>query len=197
LQPSPLASLLREEARTVVLGAFAPLASFALFHLVTVFPLSWVVLTSSEAPLRFLVIELVGAVVGLVAVIASGILADRFGGRKVLAVSAALIGAYSGFAPQLLSKGPGGEWSYVLLGFALLGLGFGQSSGALNYRFSSKHRYTGAGTTATAAWFIGAGFAPLVALLLASSFGLISVGAYLLSGAVCTLAALALNRLED
>jgi MFS family permease len=196
LQPSPLASLLREEGRTVVLGAFAPLASFALFHLVTVFPLSWVVLTSSEAPLRFLVIELVGAVVGLVAVIASGILADRFGGRKVLAVSAALIAAYSGFAPQLLSKGPGGEWPYVLLGFALLGLGFGQSSGALNYRFSSKHRYTGAGTTATAAWFIGAGFAPLVALLLASSFGLISVGAYLLSGAVCTLAALALNRLK-
>ena len=194
LQPSLLSDLLREEGRIVVLGAFAPLASFALFHLVTVFPLSWAVLTSSDAALHFLVIELVGAAVGLVAVAASGALADRFGGRTVLGASALLIAAYSGFAPQLLSKGPAGEWTYVVLGFALLGLGFGQSSGALNSSFSSKHRYTGAGTTATAAWFIGAGFAPLVALLLATTFGLISVGGYLLSGAMCTLIALALSR---
>lgn len=194
LQPSPVAELFREEWRTVILGAFAPLASFALFHLVTVFPLSWVVLKSSDAPLRFLVIELVGAAVGLLAVALSGLVADRIGGRTVLGVSAVLIGAYSGFAPQLLDRGPVGEWTYVLLGFGLLGLAFGQSSGALNGSFSSRHRYTGAGTTATAAWFIGAGFAPLVALLLASTFGLISVGAYLLSGAICTLLALALDR---
>lgn len=193
LQPSRVSELFREEGWTVVLGAFAPLASFALFHLVTVFPLSWVVLTSSDAPLRFLVIELVGAAIGLIAVVLSGVLADRVGSRIVLGISAVLIAAYSGFAPQLLGEGPRGEWIYTLLGFALLGLAFGQSSGTLNSRFSSKHRYTGAGTTATAAWFIGAGFAPLVALLLASTFGIISVGAYLLSGAVCTLVALALS----
>jgi hypothetical protein len=33
-----------------------------------------------------------------------------------------------------------------------------------------------------------------VALFLASRFGLWSVGAYLLSGAICTLAALAINK---
>ena len=197
LQPSGVSDLFREEGRTVILGAFAPLASFALFHLVTVFPLSWVVLASGEAPLHFLVIELVGAVVGLVAVVLSGTIADRTSRRAVLGVSAVLIGAYSGFAPQLLGKGYAGEWIYMLLGFALLGLAFGQSSGAVNGRFSSKHRYTGAGTTATASWFLGAGFAPLVALLLASHFGLISVGAYLLSGAICTLLALALDRRWD
>ena len=194
LQPSSVTELFREEGRTVILGAFAPLASFALFHLVTVFPLSWVVLTSGEAPVRFLTIELVGALVGLVAVALSGLLADRVGRRMLLGVSAGLIAAYSGFAPQLLGTGPSGEWTYMLLGFLLLGLSFGQSSGAVNSNFSPKHRYTGAGTTATAAWFIGAGFAPLAALLLASNFGLISVGAYLLSGALCTLAALAFNR---
>ncbi|HWK34707.1 MAG TPA: MFS transporter, partial [Sphingomonas sp.] len=43
-------------------------------------------------------------------------------------------------------------------------------------------------------WLIGAGFAPLVALTLASWFGLWSVGVYLLSGAICTLAALAINK---
>ena len=194
LQPSPVTELFREEGRTVILGAFAPLASFALFHLVTVFPLSWVVLTSGEAPVRFLTIELVGALVGLLAVALSGLIADRVGRRTLLGVSAGLIAAYSGFAPQLLGKGPAGEWTYMLLGFLLLGLSFGQSSGAVNGNFSPRHRYTGAGTTATAAWFIGAAFAPLAALFLASTFGLLSVGAYLLSGAVCTLAALAFNR---
>jgi MFS family permease len=64
----------------------------------------------------------------------------------------------------------------------------------VNSSFSLRHRYTGAGTTATASWFIGAAFAPLAALLLATHFGLLAVGAYLLSGAICTLAALAINR---
>jgi len=194
LQPSPVFEMFREEGRTVVLGAFAPLASFALFHLVTVFPLSWVVLTSGEAPVRFLIIEMVGALVGGVAVLLSGVVADQVGRRTLLGVSAALIGAYSGFAPQLLGEGHVGEWVYMVLGFLLLGLAFGQSSGVMNNSFSPRHRYTGAGTTATAAWLIGAGFAPLAALLLASNFGLISVGAYLLSGAICTLTALAINK---
>ncbi len=38
------------------------------------------------------------------------------------------------------------------------------------------------------------GFAPLVALGATSKFGLIAVGIYLLSGAVCTLIALRVNR---
>jgi MFS family permease len=194
LQPSPVVEMLRAEWRTVVLGAFAPLASFAMFHLVTVFPLSWVVLNTNEPPVRFLIIEIVGAVVGVIAVIASGLLADRIGRRTVLGVSAALIAAYSGFAPQLLGRGAVGEWTYMMLGFVLLGLAFGQSSGVVNGSFSSRHRYTGAGTTATASWLIGAGFAPFAALFLASNFGLLAVGAYLLSGALCTLAALGLNR---
>lgn len=80
LQPSRLSDLVREEGRTVILGAFTPLASFALFHLVTVFPLSWVVLAGGDASLRFLVIELVGAGVGLATVALSGLLADRLGG---------------------------------------------------------------------------------------------------------------------
>jgi len=193
LQPTPVGELFREEGRTVILGAFAPLASFALFHLVTVFPLSWVVLKGEPAA-HFLVIELVGAAVGLIAVVLSGYIADRIGRRTLLGVSAAFIAAYSGFAPQLLGTGTTGEWVYMILGFILLGLSFGQSSGAVNSSFSARRRYTGAGTTATASWFIGAGFAPLAALFLASSFGLLAVGAYLLSGAACTLAALGLNR---
>jgi MFS family permease len=139
-------------------------------------------------------VEMVGAVVGLLAILASGLLADRFGRRTLLGASAVLIGVYSGFAPQLLGQGRSGEAVYMILGFLLLGLAFGQSAGAVNASFSAARRYTGAAITSDLAWLIGAGFAPLAALLLASQFGLLSVGAYLLSGAVCTLVALALNK---
>jgi len=194
LQPSPAFATLFRQWRTIVLGAFAPLSSFALFHLVTVFPLSWVTLFSREDPVRFLAIEIVGAMVCVLAIMASGLIADRVGRRAVLGVSAVLIGAYSGFAPQLLNGGSLGEIVYMLGGFVLLGLAFGQSSGAVNASFPGEYRYTGAAIVANSAWLIGAGFAPLVALTLASRFGLWSVGAYLLSGAAGTLAALAINK---
>lgn len=194
LQPSPPFRTLRSEWRVITLGAFAPLASFALFHLVTVFPLSWVQLNNLDQPLRFLILEAIGALVCVFAIMASGFLADRVGRRAVLGVSAALIGAYSGFAPQLLGAGQLGEAVYMLGGFVLLGLAFGQSSGAVNNNLPPEHRYTGAAIVANSAWFIGAAFAPLVALLLASRFGLWSVGLYLLSGVICTLVALAINR---
>ncbi|WP_334654952.1 MFS transporter [Sphingomonas panaciterrae] len=194
LQPSPAFATMFRERRTIILGAFAPLASFALFHLVTVFPLSWVTLEVGEDPVRFLGIEALGAVVCVLAILASGVIADRVGRRAVLGVSAALIAVYSGFAPRLLDGGQVGETIYMIGGFALLGLAFGQSSGAVNSNFPPESRYTGAAIVANAAWVIGAGFAPLVALFLASRFGLWSVGLYLLSGAICTLGALAINK---
>ena len=194
LQPSPPFETLRREWRTIVLGAFAPLASFALFHLVTVFPLSWVSLEYKEDPVRFLLIELIGAIVCMLAMLASGPIADRVGRRAVLGVSAALIGAYSGFAPQLLGAGQIGQIIYMFSGFVLLGLAFGQSSGITNNSFAPHYRYTGAAIVANSAWFLGAGFAPLIALFLASRLGLWSVGLYLLSGALCTLGALAINK---
>ena len=194
LQPSPPFRTLASEWRTILLGAFAPLASFALFHLVTVFPLSWVSLFEQQEPVRFLLIEAVGSVICLLAILASGIIADRVGRRAVLGVSAVLIGAYSGFAPQLLSAGSVGEVVYMFGGFVLLGLSFGQSTGVVNGNFPAVHRYTGAAIVSNSAWFICAGFAPLVALFLASRLGLWSVGLYLLSGVICTLAALAINK---
>ena len=194
LQPSPPFETLFKSWRPIVLGAFAPLASFALFHLVTVFPLSWVALNTDPRPLRFLIIEMIAAIIGVLAIVASGWLADRVGRRMVLGVSAALIGAYSGFAPQLLNAGVPGEALYMFGGFVLLGLAFGQSSGVVNDLFEPQYRYTGAAIVANSAWFLGAGFAPLVALFLASRFGLWSVGLYLLSGVACTLGALTLSQ---
>ncbi|MEG3175174.1 MFS transporter [Sphingomonas sp. RB3P16] len=194
LVPAPVLATVRKQGRTIALGALAPLASFALFHMVTVFPLSWVFLYTKSNPERFLVIELVGAAIGLIAIVASGYLADRVGRRTLLGASALAIAVFSGFAPQLLGAGELGEVIFMVIGFALLGVSFGQSSGVVASEFSGESRYTGAALTSDIAWLVGAGFAPLVALYLSSHFGLVAGGAYLLSGALATLLALWLNK---
>jgi MFS family permease len=194
LEPAAITDTLRATGRNIVIGAFAPLASFALFHIVTVFPLSWVFLFTQQGVARFLVIQSVGAAFGVAAIVVSGWIADRTGRRTLLAVTAGMIAAFSGFAPQLLSAGEGGEAAFMLAGFVLLGLSFGQSSGAVAASFPAAFRYTASALTSDLAWLFGAGFAPLVALAVSARFGLIFAGAYLLSGAVCTLLALMINR---
>jgi MFS family permease len=194
LEPAPVFETLQAEWPNIVIGAFTPLASFALFHMVTVFPLSWIFLFTKQPPARFLTIELIGAAIGVLALLASGLVADRIGRRQLLGATAAAIAAFSGFAPQLLDGGDIGESVFMILGFVLLGLSFGQASGAVASNFSPRYRYTASAITSDFAWMFGAGFAPLVALVLASRFGLISSGLYLLSGAMCTVFVLWLNR---
>ncbi len=197
LEPKPVVQTLRAERHNVIIGALAPLASFALFHMVTVFPLSWIFLFTEQGPGRFLIIEMVAAAFGVIAIIASGWIADRVGRRTLLGASAVAIAAFSGFAPQLLNGGDVGETLFMVIGFILLGVSFGQSSGSMASNFSRTNRYTASALTSDFAWLFGAGFAPLVALLLSSHFGLLSSGAYLLSGAICTLVVLVLSQKLD
>ncbi|WP_419898859.1 MFS transporter [Roseomonas sp. USHLN139] len=194
LQPTTVFSLLDQEGRTVLIGAFVPLASFALFHLVTVFPLAWIALNTDRSPADFMSVQLMGAGLCVVSVVISGLLADRIGRRSQLAIGAVLIGGFALASPFLLNGGRHGETLFVLIGFTLLGLSFGQASGALASNFSQRFRYTGAALTSDLAWLLGAAFAPLVALSLSDLIGPAAVGGYLLSGVLCTLAALRVNR---
>ena len=195
LQPAPVRDLFRDRGRDVVIGAFAMLASYALFHIVTIFPISWILLFSDRSASEFLMVQVLGAFLAAGGIVVSGLIADRIGRPRTLAVMAAVIAMFSGFAPTLLEGGVAGENTFVLVGFVLLGLSYGQAAGAVTANLGPTYRYTGAALTSDLAWLIGAAFAPLVALGLCANFGLAYLGAYLLSGALCTLAALGLSRM--
>ncbi|MDR6290687.1 MFS family permease [Inquilinus ginsengisoli] len=194
LEAQRVSVTMKQQGANILVGAFVPLATFALFHLVTVFPLSWVSLYTDHNAGDFLMTEFAGAVLGTIGIVASGLIADRTGRRTLLAVCAVLIAIFSFVTPMLLGGGPTARVVFVLVGFALLGLSFGQAAGAVASNFPNRDRYTASALTSDIAWMVGAGFAPFVALALSSRFGLALVGAYLLSGAVCTLAALRVNR---
>lgn len=197
LVPSPVLELVRKRGSALVLGAFVPLASFALFHLVTIFPVSWINLYTNRSVSEFMIVQMAGAVICAGAIITSGLIADQIGRRRQLILSAALVGLFSVssiIAPLLFGDSLAGQTVYVIIGFGLLGLSYGQTAGAVASSFGVQYRYTGAALTHDFAWLIGAGFAPLVALTLSSEFGLAWVGLYLLSGTICTLVALWLDR---
>jgi MFS family permease len=194
LDPAPVGELVRTQGGNIVIGAMAALASYALFHLVTVFPLSWIQLYDTRPIVDFLQLQMWGAGLAVVGMLASGIIADKVGRRTTLGTLAALIAVYSAFTPMMINGGETGQNLFILLGFLLLGLSYGQAAGATTANFQQRFRYTGAALTADLAWLVGAAFAPLVALGLSAHFGLGYVSLYLLSGAVVSLAALSLNR---
>lgn len=194
LEPTNVIELTKTQGSNVLIGALAALASYALFHLVTVFPLSWIQLYENRSVSDFLIVQVWGAGLAIVGVLLSGIIADKVGRRTTLGTLAALIAVFSAFVPMLMDGGETGQNTFILVGFALLGLSYGQAAGAVTANFQAKFRYTGAALTSDLAWLVGAAFAPLVALGLGANFGLGYVSLYLLSGAVGSLAALSLNR---
>lgn len=194
LDPAYLHELLPAQGHHIVIGAFAALASYALFHLVTVFPLSWVALFANGDVDDFMKMELLGAAFAAVAMPMSGLIADKIGRRNFLGMLAVAIGVFALFAPFMLGGGKPGQAAFILIGFVLLGLSYGQSAGSVTSNFLPHFRYTGAALTADMAWLLGAAFAPVVALFLSSRFGLVSLSVYLLSGVVCTLVALRVNK---
>jgi len=194
LHPFGTIEMVRTQGYNLFIGAFASLASYALFHLVTIFPLSWIALTRSQAIPDVLIVEIIGAVIGIAGTFASGVIADRVGRRTTLGLLAVLIAFFAIAAPWLLNSGTTGQDAFILIGFALLGLSYGQSSGTATANFLPRYRYTGAALTTDLAWLIGAAFAPLVVLWLSAQFGLGAISLYLLSGSACTLLALRINR---
>ena len=194
LEPAGVKDMTRSQGRNVLIGAMAALASYTLLYLVTVFPLSWIALYAERPAVDFLLLQMAGAGLAACGVLASGVLADRIGRRNTLGTMACLIAAFSGCIPALLDGGEAGHKVFILVGFGLFGLSYGQAAAAITANFPAKSRYTGAALASDLAWLAGAAFAPLAALGLSAHFGLEYVSLYLLSGALCTLAALSVNR---
>lgn len=194
LEPCSTAQLVREQKGNLVLGALTPLASYALFHLVTFFPLSWMMLEGSRSAQWVLTIEVLASLVFAAAMPLSGRLADRLGRRRLLGILAVLTGLWSLVAPLLLSRLGTLQDVYLLSGALLLGLSYAQAAGPVTSNFPAKFRYYGAALSTDLAWLCGAAFAPLIVLAVAAQVGLYAISLYLLSAVVCTTSALMFNR---
>lgn len=102
-----------------------PLAAYALFHMVAIFPLGHIKLFAELPVSGLLLMQMADGFLAVFTCILSDPLADRFGRRLFLIVVTAVIGILSFFIIGLLDR----AWVFVLFDFGLLGLSFGQSDG--------------------------------------------------------------------
>ncbi|MEM6634602.1 MAG: MFS transporter [Pseudomonadota bacterium] len=181
-QSAPYLDLISTQWRPILLSTMMPLASYALFHLVTVFPLAYTVIYTDIPIDRIILLQLLGGVLAVLTVIAAGVLADKYHKRGVLWVSIALMIPLC-FTLPLLDTRPA---IYILFGFAILGLAYGQASAIVPNRYPPEYRYSGTALSTNLSWIVGAAFAPLVGLALTAWFGIWATAFYLLSGIVVT-----------
>ncbi len=193
LTPSPLGELLQKRRKDILLAAMVPMGTYALFHLVTIFPLAWVILFPEKFSLTNLFfLQIVGAFLCLGTMLISGRIADRIGRARTMWYGAGAIALFCLPAPMFGNTLIGAQ-AFILAGFALLGFTQAQSAGAVNCCFDPEDRYSGALVTHELAWLMGAAFAPLIALVLGKIFGNGGPAFYLLTGALVSLYALRIN----
>ena len=188
----PLASVLRDHTRTLVLATFAAVTTFVVFYLMTVFTLSWGTSTLGFSRQRFLLLQIVGVLFFAATVPLSAALAERHGRRTLLiASSVATIGFGFAFG-GLFAGGAVQVGVFLSLGLGLMGFTYGPLGTALSELFPTAVRYTGASVAFNLAGILGGSLAPYIATWLARDYGLAYVGYYLAAAGAITLVAMLL-----
>lgn len=187
----PLFSILQSYKWELFFGTFAAVATFVTFYLMTVFSLSWATTHLGFSRRDFLIIELFAILFFVIGIPLSAVLADRFGRRLVLLLVSAAIGLFGLSFSYFMDSGSTFLITFfVCLGMGLMGLTYGPLGTFLSELFPTEVRYTGASMTFNLAGILGASFAPLIAIWLATSYGIAYVGYYLSVAAVITFVAL-------
>jgi metabolite-proton symporter len=186
----PLALLLGQHAKPLILGAMAMAVCYALFYITTVFSLSYGTATLHIPRSQFLGMLCVAVVFMAVATPLAAWAGDRYGRRPVL-LSAGSFALLSGFllAPMLGSGSTLQITAFLSLELFLMGATFAPMGALLPELFPTQVRYTGAGTAYNLGGILGASFAPYIAQKLVNTGGLAWVGGYVSVAAAISLGA--------
>ena len=159
----PLTAILRDHLAALIQGSLAIVVCYALFYIATVYALGYGVRALGISRAHFLGL-LCGAVVFMaLATPLSAALADRFGRRPVLLVSAVIAIAVGLAMPALLSAGTAGVFAFLALALGAMGLTFAPLGALLPELFPVPVRYTGAASAYNLGGILGASFAPSLA----------------------------------
>jgi len=189
----PMLTVLRHHARELFAGILVCLATFVLFYLMTVFALYWGTSALHYNRGTFLIIQLVGILFFGLTIPLSAVLAER-GRRRVMFGVNLLIAVFGLFLAPLFSAGFSGALTMTILGLALMGLTYGPLGTIVSELFPTAVRYTGSSLAFNLAGILGASLAPYIATWLAKTYGLQSVGYYLVASAALSSIGLLLIR---
>ena len=187
----PFITLLRSYRKELFFGTFAAVTTFVIFYLMTVFMLNWntneLQLSNQEA----LLIQLFSVLFFAGFIPISALIADKIGRRKMLIYASLAIAVFGLFFAPFLNSGSSTQVTFFLcIGMTLIGFTYGPLGTFLSELFPTSVRYSGASLTFNLAGIIGAAFAPMIAIWIATNYGLNFVGYYLSAAAVISVISL-------
>jgi metabolite-proton symporter len=187
----PFLALLKSYRKELFFGTFAAVTTFVVFYLMTVFMLNWNTKELHFSNKEALVMQLFSVLFFAAFIPISAVIADKIGRRKMLIYASAAIAVFGLFFSLFLNSGSTILVAlFLCLGMALMGFTYGPIGTFLSELFPTTVRYSGASLTFNLAGIIGAAFAPMIAIWIASNYGLDFVGYYLSAAAVISVISL-------
>ncbi|WP_316633646.1 MFS transporter [uncultured Flavobacterium sp.] len=184
----PFFTLLKSYKNQLIFGTLSAVTTFLVFYLMTVFTLSWATSDLGFTKRDALLIQLLSVLFFAFFIPVSALVADKIGRRKILIITTAAIGVFGFFFSYFLNSGSTVlVTTFVCIGMSLMGFTYGPLGTFLSELFPTTVRYSGASLTFNLAGILGAAFAPMIAIWLASTYSLSYVGFYLTSAALISL----------
>jgi metabolite-proton symporter len=189
----PFITLLKSYRKELLFGTFAAVTTFVVFYLMTVFMLNWNTKELHFSNKEALLIQLFSVLFFAAFIPISAVIADKIGRRKMLIYASLAIAIFGLFFSPFLNSGSTILVTFFLcLGMALMGFTYGPIGTFLSELFPTTVRYSGASLTFNLAGILGAAFAPMIAIWIATNYGLDFVGYYLSAAAVISVISLLL-----
>lgn len=194
----PFLTLIKSYKNQLIFGTLAAITTFLVFYLMTVFTLSWATTDLGYEKRDFLLIQLFSVLFFALFIPISAVVADKIGRRKMLIIATTAIAFFGFFFSYFMNSGSTVMVTFFLCtGMALMGFTYGPLGTFLSELFPTTVRYSGASLTFNMAGILGAAFAPMIAIWLASTYSLTYVGFYLTFAACISLfSLLAISRKE-
>lgn len=180
----PVLESIKRQPREILLAGGSLTLLFAFFYMGTAYLTSYATSPTGMQLSRVEVLStgIVASVFVAAATLASGILSDRFGRKKVIATSCVLAVPWSLALFPILSANTVGAFAVGLtVTLVIFAIAYGPAGALLPELFETRYRYTGAGMGYNLAGVVGGGIVPLVAAQLAGTNGAAAVG-FLLAG---------------
>lgn len=192
---SPLREVFKSNWKEILKGTFLMGATYAMFFTLTTWSLSYATTALGFSHSEFLLL-LMGAIVEFaVLIMATSVLADKIGRKKVLMTASVLLVVFSLVFPFFLEGRHNmvGMLLFLGVGFVIMGTLYGPVGAVLPELFPTKVRYSGAGITYNLAAVVGAAVAPTITTWLIAQYGLYSAGLYMFALALVSVVAWALT----
>lgn len=184
----PFVTLVKSYKNQLIFGTLAAITTFLVFYLMTVFALSWETTHLGFNKRDALLMQLFSVLFFALFIPISALVADRIGRRKMLIVATTVIAVFGFLFSYFLNSGnPVMVTVFLCIGMSLMGFTYGPLGTFLSELFPTTVRYSGASLTFNMAGILGAAFAPMIAIWLATNFSLTYVGFYLTIAACISL----------